>query len=210
MRKTGNPKNKYAFRTAPLRNVELTAPYGHDGAIVNLRSWVDHYSQPDVKLLNYNPNQLEPLLRGTLLPTTTDILATRDGRIKKLVIAAETVDEITEFLKALTDPGARNMQSMVPLRCRAGCRSTACLNEVAGRGRMGRQDGAASNSMPLLSWVLLSAPRNRDERQQLAAAPLEEPAGDLSVLVDVLRGDQAVRESPLGEVVEILHDSVLP
>jgi cytochrome c peroxidase len=114
MRKTGNPAHKYAFRTPPLRNVELTAPYGHDGAIVSLRSWVEHYSQSDLKLRAYDPNQLEPLFRNTLQPTVDAILATRDNRLKKLVLAPETVDEITEFLKALTDPGARDLRRFVP------------------------------------------------------------------------------------------------
>ena len=120
MRKTQNPKHKYQFRTAPLRNVELTAPYGHDGAIVSLRDWVDHYSESDLKLRNYNAGQLEPLLQGTVLPTTDGILATRDAKLKKLVLTPQTVDEITEFLKALTDPRARNMQALVPLAVPSG------------------------------------------------------------------------------------------
>jgi cytochrome c peroxidase len=120
MRKTNNPVHRYAFRTPPLRNVELTAPYGHDGAIVSLRSWVDHYSQSDVKLRNYDPGQLEPLLQGTLQPTTDAILATRSSKLRRLVIAPQTVDEITEFLKALSDPAARNLNAVVPVRVPSG------------------------------------------------------------------------------------------
>ena len=120
MRQTGNPANRYAFRTPPLRNVELTAPYGHDGAIVNLRSWVDHYSQSDAKLRAYDPNQLEPLLRGTLQPTATDILLTRDSRLNRLVIQPQVVDEITEFLKSLTDPAARDLRQFVPAQVPSG------------------------------------------------------------------------------------------
>ncbi len=55
MRQTGNLGQKYAFRTPPLRNVELTPPYGHDGAIVSLRSWVDHYSQSDRQAAGLRP-----------------------------------------------------------------------------------------------------------------------------------------------------------
>jgi cytochrome c peroxidase len=114
MRQTGNLGQKYAFRTAPLRNVELTPPYGHDGAIVSLRSWVDHYSQSTTKLQAYDPGQLEPLLRGTLQPTTAGILATRDSRLRTLTLTPEVVDDITEFLKALTDPAARDLSAVVP------------------------------------------------------------------------------------------------
>jgi cytochrome c peroxidase len=114
MRESHNIKNKYQFRTAPLRNVELTAPYGHDGAIVTLRGWVDHYTASDLKLQNYDPNQLEPLLRSTLQPTASDILLTRDSRLRRLPMTPETVDDITEFLKSLTDPAARDMRALVP------------------------------------------------------------------------------------------------
>ncbi|MEO6057225.1 MAG: cytochrome c peroxidase [Gemmatimonadales bacterium] len=120
MRQTQNVKHKYAFRTPPLRNVELTAPYGHDGAIVTLRGWVDHYSQSGTKLQNYNPGQLEPLLQSTLLPTAADILLTRDSRLKDLVLDPQTVDDITEFLKALTDPAARDMRKFIPLQVPSG------------------------------------------------------------------------------------------
>ncbi|MBA3259929.1 MAG: hypothetical protein H0T68_10765 [Gemmatimonadales bacterium] len=120
MRQTGNPAHRYAFRTPPLRNVELTAPYGHDGAIVDLRSWVDHYSQSATKLRAYDPTQLEPLLQGTLLPTAEDILLTRDSRLRTLVLQPQTVDEITEFLKSLTDPAARDLRTVVPVRVPSG------------------------------------------------------------------------------------------
>jgi cytochrome c peroxidase len=120
MRQTGNTKHRYQFRTPPLRNVELTGPYGHDGAIVSLREWVNHYSQSDAKLRAYDPSQLEPLLQGTLLATAADILLTRDTRLRTLVIPAETVDEITEFLKALTDPAARDLRRFVPARVPSG------------------------------------------------------------------------------------------
>ncbi|HEX6105124.1 MAG TPA: cytochrome c peroxidase [Gemmatimonadales bacterium] len=120
MRHTGNIKHRYQFRTPPLRNVELTAPYGHDGAITTLRGWVDHYSQAFTKLQAYDPGQLEPLLQGTLLPTADSIFVTRDTRLRNLVLTPAQVDDITEFLKALTDPGARDLTSVVPLRVPSG------------------------------------------------------------------------------------------
>jgi cytochrome c peroxidase len=120
MRKTLDPADKYKFRTPPLRNVELTAPYGHDGAIVDLRSWVDHYSRSDIKLRAYDPAQLEPLLQGTLLPTAEDILLTRDTRLRTLVLQQQMVDDVTEFLKALTDPAARDLSRFVPTRVPSG------------------------------------------------------------------------------------------
>ena len=53
MRVTGRPAERYAYRSPPLRNVELTAPYGHDGAFTDLRAFVDHYSESDLKLRSF-------------------------------------------------------------------------------------------------------------------------------------------------------------
>jgi cytochrome c peroxidase len=120
MRVTGNAAERYAFRTPPLRNVELTAPYGHDGAFFSLRDFVDHYSESTLKLQNYDVTQLEPLLQGTVLDNFTDILATRDGRLSTLVLTEQETDDITEFMKALTDPGARTLIGVIPMRVPSG------------------------------------------------------------------------------------------
>lgn len=46
MRVTGDPKDAYAFRTPPLRNIAQTAPYGHAGAYGTLESVVRHHLDP--------------------------------------------------------------------------------------------------------------------------------------------------------------------
>jgi cytochrome c peroxidase len=114
MRVSSNLAERYAFRTPPLRNVELTAPYGHDGAIIDLREFVDHYSESDIKLRNFDVAQLEEALRPTLLPTVEEILATRDPLLDGVVFPAEVVDQVTEFMKALTDPAARELRRITP------------------------------------------------------------------------------------------------
>jgi cytochrome c peroxidase len=120
MRETGNPAERYAFRTPPLRNVELTAPFGHDGAIVDLREFIDHYSESDLKLRAYDVSQLETLLQPTLLATAEEILATRDTLLNGVVFPAQVVDEVTEFMRALTDPAARNLRRLTPRRVPSG------------------------------------------------------------------------------------------
>jgi cytochrome c peroxidase len=122
-RVTGNPAERYAFRTPALRNVELTAPYGHDGAYFDLRAFVDHYSESHLKLEKFlglpvdpNVSLLEPLLRNTLLPTLNEVLATRDPLLTGVFFTPQVVDEVTEFMRALTDPAARNLQHIVPNR----------------------------------------------------------------------------------------------
>ncbi|MCC2614961.1 cytochrome C peroxidase [Aestuariibacter halophilus] len=43
---TGNPADRYHFRTPSLLNVGVTAPYGHAGAYATLREVVQHYTNP--------------------------------------------------------------------------------------------------------------------------------------------------------------------
>ena len=120
MRVTGLATDKYAFRTPPLRNVELTGPWGHDGAFTDLRAFIDHYSESDVKLHNYDVSQLESLLQGTLLSTQDDILATRDPLLAGVVFTPQQVDDVTEFMRALTDPAATRVHQITPPRVPSG------------------------------------------------------------------------------------------
>lgn len=120
MRVTGNAHDKYAFRTSPLRNVELTAPYGHDGAFADLRSFVAHYSESDLKLHSYDVSQLDSRLQGSLQPTASDILATRDTLLNGVVFTEQQIDDVTAFMLALTDPTARNLDGVVPASVPSG------------------------------------------------------------------------------------------
>ena len=114
MRVTGNAAEQYAFRTTPLRNVELTGPWGHAGQFTTLRAFVDHYSESDAKLRNFDVMQLEALLRGTVLPTTDAILATRDPLLAGMIFPAPAADAVTAFLTSLTDPSAREVRGITP------------------------------------------------------------------------------------------------
>ena len=117
---TGLASDLYRFRTSPLRNVELTGPYGHDGAITNLRAFVEHYSESDKKLFAYDVSQLEPRLQGTLLNTQTAILAQRDTLLNGVVLTDDVVDKLMAYMGALTDPAARDLSRSVPKRVPSG------------------------------------------------------------------------------------------
>ena len=116
MRVTGNAADKYLFRTSPLRNIELTGPYGHDGAIIGLRAFVEHYSQSDLKLQSYDPTQLEAALQSTLQPNQADILAQRDPLLAGVVLTPDLVDQLMDYMSALTDPAARKLSRSTPTR----------------------------------------------------------------------------------------------
>ena len=55
---TQDPADRWRYRTPPLRNVALTAPYMHDGSIATLDGVVDFYRRGGI------PNEgLDPLIR---------------------------------------------------------------------------------------------------------------------------------------------------
>ncbi|HEX7978300.1 MAG TPA: cytochrome c peroxidase [Gemmatimonadaceae bacterium] len=120
MNVTGLTDDRYRFRTSPLRNVELTGPYGHDGSIASLREFVEHYSESDLKLLAFDPTRLEPLLRLTLVSNAPDILQQRDTIIAGVVLTDALVDKLMAYMSALTDDAARDLSRSVPVRVPSG------------------------------------------------------------------------------------------
>ncbi len=90
--KTGRPEDMGRFRAPTLRNVELTAPYFHDGSAATLAEVLDHYaaggriigSEPDAGDGRDNPHK-SPLVRGFALD-------------------AEERRDLLAFLASLTDP----------------------------------------------------------------------------------------------------------
>ena len=82
---TRNTLDVGAFRTPSLRNVELTAPYFHDGSAATLEDVVRFY----VKGGNENPN--------------------RDWQLEPVPLTEVEQRDLIQFLKALTSDDARRM-----------------------------------------------------------------------------------------------------
>ena len=115
---------RFAFRVAPLRNVELTAPYMHNGAYPTLETVVRHYTNPDSALRSYDVTQLPAALRATHhgdAATITSMLQTLDGRVRDPIrLTATQQSEIVAFLKSLTDPAARDLGTIAPSQVPSG------------------------------------------------------------------------------------------
>jgi cytochrome c peroxidase len=114
MNVTGMDDDKYRFRTTPLRDVELTGPYGHDGSVLTLRGFIEHYSESHKKLMAFDPSSLEAALRTTLVPNAAEILARRDPILDGVVLPDDVVDKLMDYMSALTDDAARSMKHVIP------------------------------------------------------------------------------------------------
>jgi cytochrome c peroxidase len=121
-RVTGIAADKYKFRTPPLRNVELTAPYGHNGAFFSLREFVAHYSESHLKLQGFDPNGIDENLRGSFLVNAPEVLAQRDTLLQGVVLTPELVDKLMDYMHALTDDAARDLTPLTPARVPSGLR----------------------------------------------------------------------------------------
>jgi len=110
-RVTGDPSDLYKFRTPSLRNVAITAPYGHAGSHADLEAFVRDHLDPVARLKRYDPAQL-------ILPQMqVDDLRILEDETETAAIAAAVTQppvslndsEITAliaFLNSLTDPTA--------------------------------------------------------------------------------------------------------
>ena len=114
---------RFFFRIPPLRNVELTAPYMHNGAYATLETVVRHYSNVDSAVKAYDVSQLDPALRATYhgdATTINGLLASLDGRLRQLSLTPDDQKALVAFLKSLTDPSARDMSSVIPASVPSG------------------------------------------------------------------------------------------
>ena len=115
---------QFAFRVPPLRNVELTAPYFHDGAIATLEAAVRHYSDVPKSLRTFDPLTLPPAFQSSYhgeQATIDSLLARLDFRLRQpLNLTDAQVADLVAFLKSLTDPAARDLSGIVPTSVPSG------------------------------------------------------------------------------------------
>lgn len=118
-RVTGQAEDLYAFRTPSLRNVALTAPYGHAGGHRDLAAFVASHADPIAGLAAFDPSQVilpafegddfsvmnDPKQRAALSAAVTD---------RRTVLQDSHIVAITAFLESLTDLEAVDGRLGVP------------------------------------------------------------------------------------------------
>ena len=89
---TGNPLDMGKFRAPSLRNVELTAPYMHDGSLANLEAVLDFYAAGG-RLIESGPHAGDGRLTT---PSKSEVIALID-------LTPQDKADLIAFLKTLTD-----------------------------------------------------------------------------------------------------------
>lgn len=126
---TADAADRYKFRTPSLRNVALNAPYGHSGSYNTLRAVVEHHIDSFNGISNYDQSQAWLPSREEL--DAQDFIVMND-KPRAGEIAASTelpdgmayspgdIDQIIDFLNALTDPSSVDNRDDVPTRVPSG------------------------------------------------------------------------------------------
>lgn len=112
MRVTGDPDDAYAFRTPSLRNVTITAPYGHNGAYADLGDMIRHHINVEEAFASYDlakahlpafPGAND--LRAMSADETSAILAA--NVLAPSALSEADIGDLISFLETLEDPAKR-------------------------------------------------------------------------------------------------------
>jgi cytochrome c peroxidase len=113
-RVTGKEEDYYKFRTPSLLNVEVTGPWGHDGAYTSLEAMVKHMSNPKEAVKSYDTTQLTQTgiqnLDKMEINTNKAIVKLEQDRVAGLDVLEDSnlsdsqIADVVSFLRTLTDP----------------------------------------------------------------------------------------------------------
>ncbi|WP_171241226.1 cytochrome-c peroxidase [Ruegeria sp. HKCCA5491] len=113
LRVTGDAEDSFAFRTPSLRNVTLTAPYGHSGAYARLEDVVRHHLDPEGSLHTYTLElAVLPDFPGAKDhqafsdPEIMDAIA-KSSDLPKISLTDQEISALLSFLGSLEDPTER-------------------------------------------------------------------------------------------------------
>ena len=128
MAETDRLEDAYRFRTPSLRNVALTAPYGHNGAMPTLADMVRHHADPAASRAIWRPEMAA--LRPAEWLAATDFVI-REDRIEMArqdavndldlpPLSDRDIADIVAFLEALTGRSATALPLGRPERVPSG------------------------------------------------------------------------------------------
>ncbi|MFS4583083.1 cytochrome-c peroxidase [Phaeobacter sp. C3_T13_0] len=129
MGESDNLSDAYRFRTPMLRNVELTAPYGHNGAFPTLDRMIRHHLNPVESRAGWSPSDLQlpdvPWLAATDFIVQQDRFEmARQARARDIYLRQDLTDQdiaaLVAFLTGLTGANARAEVSYVPTSVPSG------------------------------------------------------------------------------------------
>jgi cytochrome c peroxidase len=110
METTRNPNDAYRFRTPSLRNVALSAPYGHNGAYPTLRDMIRHMCDPITTRQQWTPGMARLPEVAWLADRDFSLMSYRNELVQQadhldiapVEMVQADIDALEAFLNALT------------------------------------------------------------------------------------------------------------
>ena len=120
---TGDPADRYKFRSSPLRNIALQPSFFHNGSFVELKGAIRYHVDPRRGFRHYTTHRLAPDLQNPLGPME-DLLSRLDPLLASIPnLSGREIDELTAFVdKGLLDPNAtpQKLMKLIPRRSPSG------------------------------------------------------------------------------------------
>jgi cytochrome c peroxidase len=121
-RETLDPKDLYAFRTPTLLNVEVTGPYGHDGAYATLEGIVRHHLDPEQAVNRFDLSQLDDSIPVANMKENTGKALAQIDLVRSMGLTTVEPANLTDrevgylvtFLETLTDPCVKDAACLAP------------------------------------------------------------------------------------------------
>ncbi|MBA3914135.1 MAG: hypothetical protein H0X25_09880, partial [Acidobacteriales bacterium] len=115
--RSGNPADRYLFRTSPLRNVALKPAFFHDGAFVRLEDAIRHHLDVFESARNYRPRGLDTDLTRRMGPIEPILEHVDPLLVSPLQLAPQEFNDLVTFVRdGLLDERARpeNLRRIAP------------------------------------------------------------------------------------------------
>ncbi len=130
-RVTGQSVDRYKFRVPSLRNVALTAPYGHAGAYNSLEAMVRHHLNAVEAFDNYDSSEAVLPSRPDLNEKDSQLMTDpayaeareaikRSSQLSPRQLSEQDFADLIAFLHALTDTSSIDLRGEVPQRLPSG------------------------------------------------------------------------------------------
>jgi cytochrome c peroxidase len=120
---TGDKKDRYRFRTSPLRNVAVQPTFFHNGAFTHLEDAVRHHLDVFTSARRFTQDPLDEDLRGPLGPLEPVLKRVDPLLAAPIPLTSEQIAELVAFVReSLLDPRARpeNLMRLIPDRVPSG------------------------------------------------------------------------------------------
>jgi cytochrome c peroxidase len=127
-RVSGRFADRFRFRTPSLRNIALSAPYGHSGAFGSLGAVVRHHLDAESSLHSFDRSQVSlpphaefDIFDFSVMDDPVRRAAIADANeLRRVNLKEREIEELVTFLHALTDPAALDMRRDVPISVPSG------------------------------------------------------------------------------------------